>query len=233
MPTRLIRDGILTSERVNALSERGELFYRRLLNVADDYGRFSANLTLLRSTCYPLKVDSVKEDSIKKHLAEAVDAGLIVLYTVGAKEYLEIQDFGQRIQSKSKHPGPLDSPDLPVSPGVQPESTVENGDPPGKTALVGGVVGVEGGGGKRARDPAGARLPADFDPGEEGRQYARKHGLNPDAVMEAFRDYWTAAPGSRGRKSDWQATWRTWCRKDAEQRGGKAGAAAPRKRVDL
>lgn len=106
MPTRIIRDGILTSERVNALSGNAELFYRRLMSVADDHGRFSANLMLLRASCYPLKLDSVKEDSIKKHLAECVAAGLILPYTVEGKPYLEVQDFGQRINGKSKYPEP-------------------------------------------------------------------------------------------------------------------------------
>lgn len=138
MPTRVLRDGILTSERVNALSPNAELFYRRLMSVVDDYGRFSANLTLLRASCYPLKLDSVKEDSIKKHLAEAEGAGLIVLFTVAGKAFLEMQDFGQRIQSKSKFPEPpgdtQDSPNIPVE---KRDSTVIHGDPPGKTALVG------------------------------------------------------------------------------------------------
>jgi hypothetical protein len=83
-----------------------ELFYRRLLSVVDDYGRFLSNAQLLRASCYPLKLDSVKEDSITKHLAECVDAGLIVLYTVAGKGYLEVQDFGQRINGKAKYPAP-------------------------------------------------------------------------------------------------------------------------------
>lgn len=137
MPTRMIRDGILTSERVNALSPHAELFYRRLMSVVDDYGRFSANLTLLRASCYPLKLDSVKEDSIKKHLAEAEGAGLIVLYTVAGKAYLEMQDFGQRIQSKSKFPAPPENTNKPPStPDEKQDSTVVHGGSPGKTALV-------------------------------------------------------------------------------------------------
>jgi hypothetical protein len=153
MPSRIIREGILTSERVNALSERAELFYRRLMSVVDDYGRFSANLTLLRASCYPLKLDSVKEDSIKKHLAEAEGAGLIVLYTVAGKAYLELQDFNQRIQSKSKFPAPSDAdgnkPEEiagdPQKTDGKNDSTVIHGEPPGETALVGVGVGVEGG----------------------------------------------------------------------------------------
>lgn len=107
MPSRIIREGILTSERVNSLSPNAELFYRRLMSVVDDYGRFSANLTLLRASCYPLKLDSVKEDSIKKHLAECVGAGLIVLFTVADKTFLELQDFRQQVRAKeSKYPSP-------------------------------------------------------------------------------------------------------------------------------
>jgi len=120
MPTRIIRDGILTSERVNALSPLAELFYRRLMSVADDHGRYTGNLTLIRSSCYPLKIDSVKEDSIKKHLAECIDVGLIVPYTVDAKPYIWLVDFGQRINGKSKFPEPpkevsRESPGIPVN----------------------------------------------------------------------------------------------------------------------
>ena len=107
MPSRIIREGILTSERVNSLSPNAELFYRRLMSVVDDFGRYTANLTLLRASCYPLKLDSVKEDSIKKHLAECVGAGLIVLYTVADKTFLEMQDFRQQVRAKeSKYPSP-------------------------------------------------------------------------------------------------------------------------------
>ena len=30
-------------------------------------------------------------------------------------------------------------------------------------------------------------------------------------------DYWTAAPGQRGVKLDWNATWRNWMRRAADQ----------------
>jgi hypothetical protein len=87
------------------------------MSVVDDHGRFSANPMLLRASCYPLKLDVVKEDSIKKYLAEAEGTGLIVLYTVADKAYLEVQDFGQRINGKPKFPGPSDgSPGIPGNP---------------------------------------------------------------------------------------------------------------------
>lgn len=107
MPSRIVREGILTSERVNSLPPLTELFYRRLMSVVDDFGRFSANPSLLRASCYPLQLDSVKEDSIKKHLAACANAGLIVLFTVAGKAYLEMQDFRQRTRaSESRYPSP-------------------------------------------------------------------------------------------------------------------------------
>ena len=105
MPNRIIREGILTSNRIAQLTPLAELFYRRLMSVVDDFGRYTANPTLLRAFCYPLKLDSVKEDSIMKHLAECVGAELIVLYTVEGKEYLEMRDFKQQVRAKdSKYP---------------------------------------------------------------------------------------------------------------------------------
>lgn len=144
MPTRIVRDGILTSERVNALSPNAELFYRRLMSVADDHGRYSANPTQLRAYCYPLKLDSVKEDSIKKHLAECVDAGLIVLYTVAGKAYLVMLDFGQRINGKSRFPEP--PTEIPGdSPGFPGDSRLDGGE---------GVVEDEDGNGPEPALPA-------------------------------------------------------------------------------
>ena len=104
MPTRLLREGILTSERVNQLSIQAELFYRRLMSVVDDYGRFFAHPALLRASCYPLKLNQTKEHHISKWLGELSDAGLISVYETGSTKYLEMQDFRQRQRYDSKYP---------------------------------------------------------------------------------------------------------------------------------
>jgi hypothetical protein len=36
------------------------------------------------------------------------------------------------------------------------------------------------------------------------------------AQFVRFRDYWTAQPGQRGVKADWDATYRNWIRKAAD-----------------
>lgn len=108
MPSRILREGILTSDRVNALTPSAEVFYRRLMSVVDDYGRFDGRPGLLRVSCFPLRVDTVREADISRWIAECVKAGLIALYAVDGKRYLEIQDFKQQVRAKSKYPPPDD-----------------------------------------------------------------------------------------------------------------------------
>lgn len=61
MPSRWLREGILTSEKVDKLCPQAEILYRRLMSVVDDWGRYYANPALVRAACYPLAVDRVRE----------------------------------------------------------------------------------------------------------------------------------------------------------------------------
>lgn len=107
MPNRIIREGIITSEAVNSLGWEAEVFYRRLLSVVDDFGRFDARPSVLRSALYPLKLDSMREDSVQRCLKSCEAARLVVLYSVEGKGYLEVTNFRQQVRSKkSKYPAP-------------------------------------------------------------------------------------------------------------------------------
>jgi hypothetical protein len=64
--------------------------------------------------------------------------------------------------------------------------------------------------------PKGSRLPEDWQPDDAARQFAVGLGLRPDAVRERFCDYWHAKAGRDAAKLDWPATWRSWCRRDAD-----------------
>lgn len=46
----------------------------------------------------------------------------------------------------------------------------------------------------------------------------------PWDVWVNFLDYWRAAPGAKGIKSDWFATWRNWCRRENDKRGASRQA---------
>ena len=123
MPSRTIVDGILTSERVNRLSIGAELFYRRLLNVVDDYGRYYANSTLLLAACYPLRLHEVTTTDIEGYLKECLcvtdtygKGGLLRTYTVGTTEYLEVVEFKNKPRAqKSKFPPPQTSCEQPAN----------------------------------------------------------------------------------------------------------------------
>lgn len=105
MPTRIIREGIITSEAINRLSDEAELFYRRLMSIADDYGRYYSHPSILRANCYPLKLETVSESDVKQWLSECVSNGVISFYGEGQK-YIQIHKFGQQTRSKSKFPEP-------------------------------------------------------------------------------------------------------------------------------
>lgn len=70
-----------------------------------------------------------------------------------------------------------------------------------------------------ARQARGIRLPDDWKPKEYEDQTEE---------LAKFRDYWIAQPGVKGRKVDWDATWRNWIRN-----AKPASAASVRKERDL
>lgn len=85
------------------------------------------------------------------------------------------------------------------------------------------------------RTASASRLPDDFAPDLD---FAEQQGIT-DSLLESakFRDYWIAQPGAKGRKLDWQATWRNWCR-NAKPASRPAATETPyqasqRRKVDI
>lgn len=112
MPQRILREGILDSEKINELSWGAEVFYRRLMSVADDFGKYDGRLMMIRANCYPLKLHIVGDSDIDKWLQECCASGLVRRYEVDGKPYIMIINFGQRLRSmKSKYPDPVDDLD--------------------------------------------------------------------------------------------------------------------------
>lgn len=69
------------------------------------------------------------------------------------------------------------------------------------------------------RQPRGRRIPDDWSLTDTRNQMAEAAGLSASAASKEaarFVDYWRAAPGAKGVKADWDATWRNWCRRAAE-----------------
>ncbi len=73
-----------------------------------------------------------------------------------------------------------------------------------------------------SKTSSGTRLPSDWKPPPEYLSFAvnELHDKSPPEIMriaDGFRDYWIAQPGTKGRKTDWLATWRNWIRREAER----------------
>lgn len=100
---RLI-DSFVDDEDFNRLSPNAEVFFRRLWNECDDFGRFDGRGVILKSRLYPLR--DVRIPDIARFLDECVKAGLIATYAVDAKPIIQIRRFWntKNTRSNPKYP---------------------------------------------------------------------------------------------------------------------------------
>lgn len=84
------------------------------------------------------------------------------------------------------------------------------------------------------KTPRGCRLPADFIPSESARAAAITDAPTLDIRREhaRFVDYYVAAPGQKGVKLDWNATWRNWMRRAADQAPATNGKSRRQQETD-
>ena len=110
MPNRILREGILTSAKLAQLGWAEEVFYRRLMSVVDDFGRYYADVGLLRAACYPRQLNKVSDSDVGKWLACVQKAALVRVYPAeDGESYLELLNFNQQVRAKkSKFPHPPD-----------------------------------------------------------------------------------------------------------------------------
>lgn len=80
----------------------------------------------------------------------------------------------------------------------------------------------------------GTRLPDGWQPDQALADWTRANAPAAANSLEVdrFRDYWTAQPGAKGRKTDWDATWRNWARRCQEQHTQPTRGPAPRSTTD-
>lgn len=218
MPTRLIREGIINSDRVNELDWAAEVFYRRLLNKVDDHGLYDARLSVLRTSLYPVRVDRVREADCSRWLAACEKAGLIVLYEAEGKPFLKALDTRWQTRSEPKYPAPDEATVNTCKRLQTPVHLVVDGD-------VDVVVDEE----KQARRN-GSRLPPDWQPSAELRTWAahKRPDLDIGETVEKFRDHWLAKPGKDGRKLDWDRTFRNWVRGERTSPRGNGSTGSPK-----
>lgn len=217
MPSRVIRDGILESEAINSLSWSAELFYRRLMSVVDDFGRYNAHSMLLRSRCYPLQFDKVSDEDVSGWLNECAEAALILLYSVENKPYLELTRFNQRTrQATSKFPAPDNcntKRGQVTAGGGHPLPCAHEDEGEGEVEVEDEVV-------TRKK-----KIPKRWKPNDKHEALAEKHGVDLGLGADVFVD-WAVSNGHK--YVDWDRTFsnaiRGWLKERAPLKGGATGA---------
>ena len=216
MPTRYLKPGIRDSETIDELSAEAEVLFYRLLVTVDDFGRFDGRASMVKAACFPIK-DSVNATKCKKWLEELAAARLIDLYEVDGKPYLQARKWDNTPRAKESKFPPVPAKSggtytyvcKPRAYGCKPRTHL-----PVTVTETETVVAVA-----TAR---GARLPIGWSPSDALMKWAMEErpGIDPLKTLEKFRDYWTAQPGHRGVKLDWDATWRNWVRNDTSRGNG-------------
>ena len=110
MPNRILKDSVCASDSIDRLTWFQEVFFYRLIVNCDDYGRMDARPRILAARLFPLKdYDDVSDYMIESTLEMLSNAGLITLYKVDDKPYLQMKtwDKHQQVRAKrSKYPSP-------------------------------------------------------------------------------------------------------------------------------
>lgn len=104
MPTRYLKAGIRDSENIDKLSPMAECLFYRLLVTVDDFGRFDARPSMIRSACYPIR-ESMTAAKCEALLKELEQAGLIYIYAHDGKPYMQMRKWDNIPRAKeSKFP---------------------------------------------------------------------------------------------------------------------------------
>lgn len=107
MPDRFLREGVIRSDRYNALSLDARDLFMRLLLIADDFGCYDGRENVIAHNAYyhgrtePLPI------------AELHLAGLIVRYTNAGKPYLAINQWSEQLRLRRTFPAPPVNTDRP------------------------------------------------------------------------------------------------------------------------
>src|SRR5262249_39663456 len=167
------------SDTLAQLTAEGERLFYRLITQADDYGRFDARPSVVRSRCFQL--GGVSDDKVTVWLHQLQAQRVVCLYEVEGRDYGHFPTWEkyQRIRApRSRYPDP---PHDAASCGELPRVAASCG-PRAHAGASGSGVGVGDGDGvvvrklRRRADKAGL-LPEDFPFTDERRKFAEAGAL--------------------------------------------------------
>ncbi|WP_124609579.1 helix-turn-helix domain-containing protein [Burkholderia seminalis] len=211
-------------------------------DTANDEGVCWPSVETIRRKC------SMGERTVQRHLDDLEQAGIISRsFRKGRSTTYQVHESKFPLSTPAKSTPPQERPprqiDTPAK--LAPTPAKNDGAPPPKTTETPANLAPRTTnnlkenpqGTVRTPEPAavdnsgpkasaqGARLPADWILTkklalwalQEQPTWTEEHVRK---VAAAFRDHWIAQPGVKGRKTDWEATWRNWVRKEPALKGG-------------
>jgi len=225
MPNRYLRASYVESERINSVTIQAECVWAHLLVTVDDFGRTEAHPKILRPKLFPLRLDQIREADLQRCLAECEKAGLVRLYVVDGKQYLQMEKWEQGRAEKSRYPPPPTSANkcsqvptnvsghpqmLPAAPDPDPDpdsGTDTDSDPEGEAR-------------QRAEPPVGR---AKFVKPEAAELLlaVQKAGM-PDVEASKFMDFYESNGWRVGKNPmrSWRGAVGTWKARWEERRNG-------------
>jgi hypothetical protein len=180
-----------------------------LLAIADHQGEIGA----WPSIATLARMVNASERSVQRDIQHLQDIGELVV---------EVQNAPTRNQYKSNLYWVMLPGTSPVTSGVTENASGVTNSQSGVTDSASGVT---AGGVQTLKEPLlkpllnSYRLPEDWQPREIDIEIMREHFPSIDLKLEthAFKDYWASVPGTKAKKSDWNATWRNWIRNTAKR----------------
>lgn len=235
MPDRIIKESICTSDTLNSLTDFEERVFFRLTVCCDDFGRFDARPNVLLARLFTLRTGvSGMETRIKKAISRLEAAGLVELYEIGGRPYLQIVTWDKhqrRRAQKSKYPGPQ-SPSKTIDGDCQqPPSSDDTCQQ--TLSNVPEYESVNESVNESERKRTRRFVPPTV---EEVKEYCQER--QNDVNADDFVDFYTAKGWMVGKSKmqDWKASVRTWERKNKQAYGGESRSVEkppPRKKIML
>lgn len=102
MAKRILKEGVNECEKLNKLSFPAEVFYRRLISIADNAGTIKYDLPILRCDLYALKLEEVKESNVADWVNECLKVGLIEFKEADPKPLILLTEWFNHVYIK-KH----------------------------------------------------------------------------------------------------------------------------------
>jgi len=238
---RTIKPELLEDAVTAGLSDTALRVFVGVLLLADDYGNFRCEAGYLLGHIYWKRAPQLP-------FGEAIEElrPLVSFYHSKGQRYGSIRNWKkhQRIERPGlpKCPGPDDPESVaetehtyivqggpaPMLPGM--EGRGRGSERKGEDCNGEDRIGAPRDARRTSRTPGkrGSRLSPDWEPSEKTIAWCHDEGVDGEAHLDEFRDYWLAIPGAKGVKVDWDATYRNRIRKLVEWNQAKPWIAPSR-----